>query len=55
MRHQYRNIAGIKKTFQQQDWFGPAQFAQAHRIIDFDQRQAIGGGKPAHCPFQSVS
>ncbi|MNK73970.1 hypothetical protein D3C87_934730 [compost metagenome] len=54
LRHD-RQIASVEKTFEQQDGLGPAQFAQAHGVIDLDQRQAIGVGKAPHGPFQAVA
>ena len=54
LRHD-RQIAGVEKAFQQQDGLGPAQFAQAHGVIDLDQRQAIGVGKAPYGPFQAVA
>ncbi len=45
----------LKKTFQQQDRLFPAHFPQAHRAIDFNQRQAVGLGKSPQRACQSVT
>ena len=52
---QQRDVGRVEEAFEQQDRLGPAQFAQAHRVLGLDQRQAVGVGEAAHAALEAVA
>ena len=49
------DVLRVKESFQQDNRFGPARFAQFDRIFDFDQRQPVSRGKGFRGAMQAMA